>query len=257
MTTRQLAQRADSARRTWPCAPSRILHPRGGGGGARTRVTSRRYSQSAATGPRSPRQQEGAMNETTIQELRGKLRGELITPADAAYDAARKVYNGMIDRRPALIARCADAADVMAGVDLRPRAAAAARGARRRLTTAPVSATCDGGLVIDLARHEGRPRRPDEPHRPGRRGRRVGRRRSRHPPLRAGGAQRLHLDHRRRRPDAGRGRRLSHAPLRPHHRQPPRGGRGPGRRASGHGQRARRTPTSSGPCAAVAATSAW
>jgi FAD/FMN-containing dehydrogenase len=56
------------------------------------------------------------MNETTVQELRSKLRGELITPADPNYDAARKVYNGMIDRRPALIARCRDAADVMAGV---------------------------------------------------------------------------------------------------------------------------------------------
>lgn len=40
------------------------------------------------------------MNETTVQELRGRLRGELITPADPAYEAARKVYNGMIDRRP-------------------------------------------------------------------------------------------------------------------------------------------------------------
>jgi FAD/FMN-containing dehydrogenase len=39
--------------------------------------------------------QEGAVNETTVQELRSKLRGELITPADSIYDAARKVYNGM------------------------------------------------------------------------------------------------------------------------------------------------------------------
>ena len=54
------------------------------------------------------------MNEKDIQELRGKFRGELITPADAGYDAARKVYNGMIDRRPALIAKCADVADVIA-----------------------------------------------------------------------------------------------------------------------------------------------
>ena len=56
------------------------------------------------------------MNETSIQELRGKLRGQLITPADPTYDEARKVYNSMIDRRPALIARCRDAADVMAGI---------------------------------------------------------------------------------------------------------------------------------------------
>jgi len=57
------------------------------------------------------------VNEKEIQELRARFRGELITTADAAYESARKVYNGMIDRRPALIARCADVADVMAGVD--------------------------------------------------------------------------------------------------------------------------------------------
>jgi hypothetical protein len=56
------------------------------------------------------------MNEQDIQELRTRLRGERITPSDAAYDAARKVYNGMIDKRPALIARCADVADVIASV---------------------------------------------------------------------------------------------------------------------------------------------
>ena len=56
------------------------------------------------------------MNVSKVNELRGKIRGEVITPADASYEAARKVYNGMIDRRPALIARCHDAADVMAGV---------------------------------------------------------------------------------------------------------------------------------------------
>jgi hypothetical protein len=48
------------------------------------------------------------MNEKTVRELAGKLRGELITPADPSYEAARKVYNGMIDRRPALIARAVE-----------------------------------------------------------------------------------------------------------------------------------------------------
>src|SRR5215468_5207673 len=49
--------------------------------------------------------------------LQANLRGELIQPGDPGYDAARKVYNGMIDKRPALIARCADVADVIAAVN--------------------------------------------------------------------------------------------------------------------------------------------
>src|SRR3954451_6106804 len=50
--------------------------------------------------------------------LAPSFRGELIAPGDAGYDEARKVYNGMIDRRPALVARCVDAADVIAAVGL-------------------------------------------------------------------------------------------------------------------------------------------
>ena len=57
------------------------------------------------------------VNEATIAAFRAALRGGFIEPADPNYDAARKVYNGMIDRRPRLIARCADVADVMAAVN--------------------------------------------------------------------------------------------------------------------------------------------
>jgi FAD/FMN-containing dehydrogenase len=53
---------------------------------------------------------------TPYENLTGALRGELITPADAEYDTARAVYNGMIDKRPAAIVRCADVADVIACV---------------------------------------------------------------------------------------------------------------------------------------------
>src|SRR2546422_11753409 len=51
--------------------------------------------------------------------LKATLRGELIQPNDEGYEAARKVYNGMIDKHPALIARCADVADVIAAVNFR------------------------------------------------------------------------------------------------------------------------------------------
>jgi len=51
-------------------------------------------------------------------EFRAAFRGELIEPGDAGYDDARAVYNGMIDRHPRLIARCADTADVIAAVNL-------------------------------------------------------------------------------------------------------------------------------------------
>jgi FAD/FMN-containing dehydrogenase len=52
-----------------------------------------------------------------IQEFASSLRGRLIRPGDADYDSARKVYNGMIDRRPALIARCANVADMIRSVN--------------------------------------------------------------------------------------------------------------------------------------------
>src|SRR4029434_7414309 len=56
------------------------------------------------------------LNETAIAALKSDLRGELIEPNDTRYDAMRKVYNSMMDRRPRLIARCADVADVITAV---------------------------------------------------------------------------------------------------------------------------------------------
>jgi FAD/FMN-containing dehydrogenase len=94
------------------------------------------------------------MKETGIQELRAKLRGELITPGDASYETARKVYNAMIDRRPALIARCADVADVIASVNFarEKKLLLAVRGGGHN---GPGLGVCDGGLVIDLSRLKG------------------------------------------------------------------------------------------------------
>ncbi len=195
------------------------------------------------------------MNDTDIQELRGKFRGELITPADAAYDGARKVYNAMIDKRPALIARCADVADVDGGRQLRPREGAAPGRARRRPQRPRPR------RLRRRARHrpvaaQGDPRRPEGAHGP-RRGRvPLGRRGPCDPPLRPRGAQRLPLDDGRGRPDPGGRHRLPRPQVRPHHRQPPRAWTWFSPTAAWSPPATTRTPISSGPCAAAAATSA-
>ena len=74
-----------------------------------------------------------------LNELKSSLRGDLVQPQDADYDDARKVYNGMIDKRPALIARCADVADVIAAVNFAREQACCSRSAAAA-TTAPASA---------------------------------------------------------------------------------------------------------------------
>ena len=51
-----------------------------------------------------------------VEQLRASLRGEVIDPAHPAYDDARRVWNGLIDRHPVAIARCADAKDVVHAV---------------------------------------------------------------------------------------------------------------------------------------------
>jgi FAD/FMN-containing dehydrogenase len=86
------------------------------------------------------------MGELTIPGFRGKLIG----PADKDYDEARALYNGMIDKRPTLIARCSDAADVMAAVNYARdnKLLLAIRGGGH---SGPGLGSCDGGLVIDLS----------------------------------------------------------------------------------------------------------
>ena len=90
------------------------------------------------------------LNQETIAAFRASLHGGLIEPGDPSYDAARKVYNAMIDRRPRLIARCADVADVMTAVNFgrEQKLLVAIRGGGHNAGGLGV---CDNGLVIDLS----------------------------------------------------------------------------------------------------------
>jgi FAD/FMN-containing dehydrogenase len=84
------------------------------------------------------------------EELAATLRGSLIMPGDPGYDGARAVYNAMIDKHPAAIARCRDAADVIACVRFARRhgAEVAVRGGGHSAAGLGVA---DGALVIDLS----------------------------------------------------------------------------------------------------------
>jgi hypothetical protein len=85
-----------------------------------------------------------------FSDLSTKLRGSLILPSDGDYDSARAVYNGMIDKHPASIARCVDVADVIASVQFarEQRLTLAVRGGGHN---GAGSGTCDDGLVLDLS----------------------------------------------------------------------------------------------------------
>jgi FAD/FMN-containing dehydrogenase len=89
------------------------------------------------------------MSGLTIDQLRERVRGEIVTPDDEAFEEARKVYNAMIDRRPRVIVRAVDAGDVMAGVDFARgnQLDLAVRGAGHSV---PGFGTCDDGVTIDL-----------------------------------------------------------------------------------------------------------
>jgi FAD binding domain len=91
---------------------------------------------------------------SAIEEFKASLRGELLRPSDAGYDEARKIWNGMIDKRPALIARCTGAADVIQAVNFARNndLLVAVRGGGHNIAG---NAVCDGGLVIDLTRMKG------------------------------------------------------------------------------------------------------
>ncbi|PBC78013.1 FAD/FMN-containing dehydrogenase [Streptomyces sp. TLI_235] len=89
------------------------------------------------------------MGTKTIEELAGTVHGSVVGPGDEEYDEARRVYNAMIDRRPAVVVRCANAGDVMAAVD-HARSSGMPLATRGGSHSVPGYGTCDGGVVADL-----------------------------------------------------------------------------------------------------------
>ncbi len=93
---------------------------------------------------------DSVLTEAAVDELITKLRGTLLRPGDSGYDEARKIWNGMIDRRPAAIVRCAGAGDVVSAVNF-ARANDLLVSVRGGGHSAAGNAVAEGGLMIDLA----------------------------------------------------------------------------------------------------------
>src|SRR5258705_5916335 len=91
-----------------------------------------------------------ALEETKIAELGRSLDGALLRPGDEGYDASRRVWNAMIDRRPALIVRAASASDVVRAVGF-ARAHGLLLSVKGGGHNVAGNAVCDGGLTIDLS----------------------------------------------------------------------------------------------------------
>src|SRR5918912_639105 len=97
---------------------------------------------------------DAVLGETVVERFASGLRGELLRPDRTAYDEVRKVWNGLIDKHPALIARCAGIGDVIDSVNFarEHKLLLAVRGGGHNVAG---NAVCDGGLVIDLSPMKG------------------------------------------------------------------------------------------------------
>ena len=91
-----------------------------------------------------------AIDDATIGRLRSGIGGEVVTPESPDYEDARHVWNGMIERHPALIVRCSSAQDVAAGLGF-AREHGLVVSVRGGSHSTPGYSTCDGGVVIDLS----------------------------------------------------------------------------------------------------------
>ena len=96
----------------------------------------------------------GKLDAAALSELEQSFRGQLVQGGDPAYDEQRKVWNGSIDRSPALIARCAGVADVIAALGL-ARESGLEVAVRSGGHSVPGASVCDGGAVIDLGLMKG------------------------------------------------------------------------------------------------------
>jgi FAD/FMN-containing dehydrogenase len=94
------------------------------------------------------------VEEGAVRELAAGLRGELLRPEEVGYDAARAVFNGMIDKRPAMIVRCAGTSDVIQGVNF-ARTHDLLLAVRVGGHNVAGKAVCDGGLMLDLSLMKG------------------------------------------------------------------------------------------------------
>jgi FAD/FMN-containing dehydrogenase len=90
------------------------------------------------------------LDATTIEEFKASLRGELIQPNDEGYDDARKVWNGMFDRKPAIIVRCVSTSDVVNAVDF-ARDKSLLISVKGGGHSVAGTAVCDDGMMIDLS----------------------------------------------------------------------------------------------------------
>ena len=91
-----------------------------------------------------------SLHSRELQDLANSMRGELVLPNQRGYDDARRVWNGMFNQQPALIARCTSASDVMRAVDF-ARAHQLLTAVRAGGHSLSGKSTCDGGIVIDVS----------------------------------------------------------------------------------------------------------
>src|SRR5512133_903234 len=95
-----------------------------------------------------------SLDASALASLRESFRGELVLPSDEAYEHARRVWNAVIDKRPALITRCSGVADVVRAVDFArdQHLVLAVRGGGHNVAG---HGTCEGGIVLDLSATRG------------------------------------------------------------------------------------------------------